>query len=309
MIPVGIVGFRGYSGAELVHILSRHPHVEPILLEHRDAENRPQPLGQTGPRRLKYTCDEVRAAGIAAVFLATPPEVSMELTPPVLDAGIKVIDLSGAFRLRHSRKLPALVQRAAHAARTARRGRLRTAGVLPRADPRRAAGLQSRLLSYRRQPRDPASDRSRGDRPRSRHRLRRQERRQRRGPQASLTTSFCEVAENFSAYSILEHRHVPEVLHISGLEEAEFSFTAQLLPLDRGILETIYFRASEGIAAAEDLLAIYQKRYAGEPFVRLYPTARFPTCKPWRAPTSAISGSSSMPAPAAPWWFPPSTIW
>ncbi len=55
---------------------------------------------------------------------------------------------------------------------------------------------------------------------------------------------------------------MPEVLNISGLEEAEFSFTAQLLPLDRGILETIYFRASEGIAAAEDLLAIYQKRYA-----------------------------------------------
>src|SRR5580698_4533357 len=100
MTPVGILGFRGYSGAELVHILSRHPFVEPILLEHRDAEDRPQPLGRTGPRRLKYTCDEVRAAGIAAVFLATPPEVSMELTPPLLEAGVKVIDLSGAFRLR-----------------------------------------------------------------------------------------------------------------------------------------------------------------------------------------------------------------
>jgi N-acetyl-gamma-glutamyl-phosphate reductase len=100
MTPVGILGFRGYSGAELVHILSRHPHVEPILLEHRDAEDRPQPLGRMGPRRLKYSCDEVRAAGIAAVFLATPPEVSMELTPPRLDTGVKVIDRSGAFRLR-----------------------------------------------------------------------------------------------------------------------------------------------------------------------------------------------------------------
>ena len=62
---------------------------------------------------------------------------------------------------------------------------------------------------------------------------------------------------------------MPEVLLISGLEEREFSFTAQLLPLDRGILETIYFRAA-GVASAEDLLAIYEKRYAGEPFVRLY---------------------------------------
>jgi N-acetyl-gamma-glutamyl-phosphate reductase common form len=63
------------------------------------------------------------------------------------------------------------------------------------------------------------------------------------GRKPSLKTSFCEVTENFSAYSILGHRHVPEVLQISGLEEREFSFTAQLLPLDRGILETIYFRA------------------------------------------------------------------
>jgi N-acetyl-gamma-glutamyl-phosphate reductase len=77
------------------------------------------------------------------------------------------------------------------------------------------------------------------------------------------------VTENFSAYSILNHRHVPEVLQISGLEEHEFSFTAQLLPLDRGILETIYFRAPS-IASAEDLLAIYEHRYAAEPFVRLY---------------------------------------
>ncbi len=89
------------------------------------------------------------------------------------------------------------------------------------------------------------------------------------GRKASLTTSFCEVAGNFSAYSILKHRHVPEVLQISGLEEREFSFTAQLLPLDRGILETIYFR-TVGVGSAEELLGIYEKRYAAEPFVRLY---------------------------------------
>src|SRR6266568_4806132 len=87
------------------------------------------------------------------------------------------------------------------------------------------------------------------------------------GRKASLTTSFCEVAGNFSAYSILKHRHVPEVLQISGLEEREFSFTAQLLPLDRAILETIYFRVSGAAASAGDLLDIYEKHYAGEPFV------------------------------------------
>src|SRR6185312_9273818 len=58
------------------------------------------------------------------------------------------------------------------------------------------------------------------------------------GRKASLSNSFCEVTENFSVYSILHHRHVPEVLQVSGLEEQEFSFTAQLIPIDRGILET-----------------------------------------------------------------------
>src|SRR4029079_9741113 len=95
------------------------------------------------------------------------------------------------------------------------------------------------------------------------------------GRKASLTTSFCEVTENFSAYSVLKHRHVPEVLQVSGLEEKEFSFTAQLLPLDRGILETIYFRAP-GVRNVEELLAIYEKRYANEPFIRLYNPGHVP---------------------------------
>jgi N-acetyl-gamma-glutamyl-phosphate reductase len=95
------------------------------------------------------------------------------------------------------------------------------------------------------------------------------------GRKAALNTSFCEVTENFSAYSVLHHRHVPEVLQVSGLAESEFSFTAQLLPLDRGILETIYFRM-KGAASAEALLEIYEKRYAGEPFIRLYNPGRLP---------------------------------
>jgi N-acetyl-gamma-glutamyl-phosphate reductase len=64
---------------------------------------------------------------------------------------------------------------------------------------------------------------------------------------------------------------------VSGLEEREFSFTAQLLPLHRGILETIYFRTSgSGIGSAKELLAIYEKCYAGEPFIRLYKPGHLP---------------------------------
>ncbi|MBV8845492.1 MAG: N-acetyl-gamma-glutamyl-phosphate reductase, partial [Bryobacterales bacterium] len=96
------------------------------------------------------------------------------------------------------------------------------------------------------------------------------------GRKPSLKTSFCEVTENFSVYSVLDHRHVPEVLQVSGLDEGEFSFIAQLIPLHRGILETIYFRAGSGIGSAADLLSIYEKAYAQEPFIRLYAAGQLP---------------------------------
>jgi N-acetyl-gamma-glutamyl-phosphate reductase len=95
------------------------------------------------------------------------------------------------------------------------------------------------------------------------------------GRKPSLKTSFCEVTENFSAYSILDHRHVPEILRTSNLEEGELSFTAHLIPIDRGILETIYFRA-RNVDSADALVEIYQRRYTGEPFVRLYAPGHVP---------------------------------
>src|SRR5437588_11765238 len=96
---IGIVGFRGYSGAELVRLLANHAHVETILLEHRaDAPSRPQPLHQKEPRRLPCSADTVRAEKLAPVFLATPAEVSMELAPAMLQARARVVVLSGAFR-------------------------------------------------------------------------------------------------------------------------------------------------------------------------------------------------------------------
>src|ERR1700694_4029655 len=98
---VGIVGFRGYSGGELGAIRRRQGSVEPLLLEHRsDAGERPAPRGHAGPKRIPATPEAVRSENLAAVFLATPAEVSMDLAPAMLEAGVKVIDLSGAFRLR-----------------------------------------------------------------------------------------------------------------------------------------------------------------------------------------------------------------
>jgi N-acetyl-gamma-glutamyl-phosphate reductase len=275
MTPVGIVGFRGYSGAELVTILSRHPHVEPVLLEHRDADDRPRPLGHSGPRRVRLTSETARAEGLAAVFLATPAEVSIELTPSILEAGAKVVDLSGAFRLgtpenykrwyNETHAQPALLAEAAYGLPEFCRSRIPGArlisnpGCYPTAanlaiKPLIDAGVVWREAGIVCDAKSGVSG---------------------AGRKPALKTSFCEVTENFSAYSVLDHRHVPEILRTSGLEEGELSFTAHLLPIDRGILETIYFRA-RGIASADDLLAIYQARYAKEPFVRLYAPGQAP---------------------------------
>src|SRR4051794_26623389 len=95
----GIVGHSGYSGAELVRILKKHPQVEPVLLDHREAGETSAIRRSPPIQRLSCTPEAVHAAGLAIVFLATAPEVSMELAPAMIEAGARVVDLSGAFRL------------------------------------------------------------------------------------------------------------------------------------------------------------------------------------------------------------------
>lgn len=279
MIRVGIAGFRGYSGSELVALLERHPDVEPVLLEHRsDAADRPRPLGHPAPLRAPLDPAAVKAEGLSVVFLATPAEVSSEVTPALLAAGARVIDLSGAYRLEtpenyarwyaephHS---PALLAEAVYGLPEFYRDKIRPARLVanPGCYPT-AANLALRPLveagaidSHAAVVVDAKSGVSGA------------------GRKPSLKTMFCEVAENFSAYALLEHRHVPEILLHSHLTESRLSFTAQLLPVDRGILETIYFTA-RGLASPADLLAIYQRRYAGEPFIGLYAPGALPDLK------------------------------
>jgi N-acetyl-gamma-glutamyl-phosphate reductase len=275
-VRVGIVGHRGYSGAELVRILERHSHVEPVLLEHREDAGAASPIrGRKGPVSLPCTPDAVSAEALALVFLATPPEVSMELAPAMLGAGARVVDLSGAFRLgtpqnyaawyREKHTQPALLADAVYGLPEFFRERVPGArlvanpGCYPTAAnlairPLLEAGVVDRAHGVVCDAKSGVSG---------------------AGRKPSLKTSFCETSANFSAYSILTHRHVPEVLQVCGMEEREFSFVAQLLPVDRGILETIYFRAT-GVSSAEELLAVYERRYAGEPFIRLFNPGHMP---------------------------------
>ena len=199
----------------------------------------------------------------------------MALAPLMLEAGARVVDLSGAFRLgtpenytawyKEPHTQPELLAQAVYGLPEFRRQQVPGArlianpGCYPTAanlaiHPLVEAGVVDRAAGIVCDAKSGVSG---------------------AGRKPSLKTSFCEVTENFSAYSILKHRHVPEVLQVSGLRESEFSFTAQLLPLDRGILETIYFRAA-GVGGVEDLIHIYEKAYAGEAFVRIYNPGHMP---------------------------------
>jgi N-acetyl-gamma-glutamyl-phosphate reductase len=274
--PIGIVGFGGYSGAEAVKILRSHPYCKPVLLEHRaDAGPDAHLLRKPDIARAAAAPESVASEGLKAVLLATPPEVSMDLAGKFLQAGAVVIDLSGAFRLRtperyqhwykETHTAPELLAEAAYGLPEFCRDSVRSArlisnpGCYPTAAnlairPLLEAGIVDRNAGIVCDAKSGVSG---------------------AGRKPSLKTSFCEVTENFSAYSIFQHRHVPEVLLTSGLEEREFSFTAQLIPIHRGILETIYFRMAKPLSAAE-IVGIYEKRYGNEPFIRLYEAGNVP---------------------------------
>ncbi len=276
---VGIVGFRGYSGVDLIRILERHPGVSLYLMEHRqDAEARPTPIGHKKHNTIPCSVEAAKSVPLDCVLLATHPDVSMELTPGLLDSGIKVVDLSGAYRLRtveayrrwykEEHKQPELLREAVYGLPEFNRAAAAGARLIsnPGCYPT-AANLAIRPLIEA-----GVVDLSAGIVCDAKSGV------SGAGRKPSLKTSFCEVTENFSAYSVLGHRHVPEVLLTSGIDERDFSFTAHLLPLDRGILETIYFRG-KGLSSAAELVDLYQKRYVDEPFVRIYAAGEFPDLK------------------------------
>lgn len=265
-LRAGIVGFRGYSGNELVNILHRHRYVAGVPLEHRsESTSAPALSGKT-----------VQDQELAVVFLATPADASMDLAPQFLEAGAKVVDLSGAFRLKTAENFsrwykeehtsPGLLNEAAYGLPEFYRNSIRQARLVsnPGCYPT-AANLSIRPLINAGAVNLEAGiicDAKSGV--------------SGAGRKPSMKTSFCEVTENFSAYSLLDHRHVPEVVQNSKIEESQFSFTAQLIPIDRGILETIYFRRSSPEFTAERLHQIYTEAYANEPFVRIYAPGKVP---------------------------------
>jgi N-acetyl-gamma-glutamyl-phosphate reductase len=258
----GIAGATGYSGQELVRILARHPHVALKTamgsLKGGSARTLPALSGIWNGEIEAY--DFERLAGNDVVFLALPEDASADVAPALVDRGVRVFDLSGAFRLRsdaararwyHAVKaLPAgtaygMTERAgstlAAAKLVACAGCYPTAAVLA-LGPLVARGLVAGDIVI-----DAKSGVSGA------------------GKTPSERTHFCEVDESLSAYGVFAHRHAAEIEQELGVP---VTFVPHLVPLDRGILETIYVRVPAG-TTDEAVADAFAAAYAGAHFVRL----------------------------------------
>jgi N-acetyl-gamma-glutamyl-phosphate reductase len=278
-----IVGAPGYTGAELAGILASHPDAEIVGLFGSDrraaAGAAPELLSDLFPRLAGVVDLPVRAADAAsiiacepdAVFLATPHEASEALAPALLAAGIVVLDLSAAFRLRDAALYPkhygfghshpsllaeavyGLPELAGDALRTASLvacpGCYPTSVILP-VRPLADAGVIDRS-------RPVIVDRASGV--------------SGAGRGAAVKSLFCEVS--LQPYGVLTHRHQPEMAQETG---ARVLFTPHLVALDRGILSTIHAELAPG-RTLDDARACLASAYAGAPFVRLLPAGRWPS--------------------------------
>jgi N-acetyl-gamma-glutamyl-phosphate reductase len=279
VLSVAVVGASGYSGLELTRLVARHPRLKlAALFSDRWAaeaagDRLPLPSAAAALRYLP----QAEAAGLDAeiAFLATPAEVSLALVPGLRARGVRVVDLSGAFRLEDPALYPAwygldhgapgLLAEARYGLPELERGRLGGAGLVSNpgcyatATAMALAPLVKSGLCSAEGIAVAAMSGVSGA-----------------GRKASEEYSFTEIDEDLRAYRLGSHQHVPEieqtVRRFAG-RCGPISFTPHLVPLRRGILATCLLRLT-GRASAADLSAALREGYAGEPFVRVLPAER-----------------------------------
>ena len=261
-VAVGVVGATGYAGVELIRRLARHPAValKTAMGSANSGEARRVPALQRIWEGPVVPLDLERLAALDAVFLAVPDTLSAEIAPGLAARGPRVFDLSGAFRLRdrelrqkwypHSpdTTVPVvygLTERIGQGLTEARL--IACAGCYPTAailalQPLAAAGLLEPGIII-----DAKSGVSGA------------------GKTPTERTHFSEIHGSMAAYGVFAHRHGAEIEQELGLP---VTFVPHLVPLDRGILETIYARLRPG-AGAEDVRGTLERAYASSPFVRL----------------------------------------
>jgi len=286
-IQTAVVGATGYAGIELARILARHPQLAPPLLLGREknggeggdsahlAEAFPHVSGNGHLPIEPFTWEKLAAAEVEVLFLATPHETSRELVPQAIARGLKVVDLSGAWRLNDPANravygfhengnaaaneklqrqavygLPELHRKQIAGARlVANPGCYATSIILALA-PLAQAGLLDAEHGVVCDAKSGVSG---------------------AGKAPTSKTHFVEVADNLSAYSVFGHRHTGEILEQLSLAAAQVVFTPHLLPIPRGILSTIYVKLAQRATEAE-LDACYRAFFADCPFVRVFGT-------------------------------------
>ena len=278
MISVGIVGGTGYTGVELLRILCRHPGVELAAITSRGeagtavAELFPSLRGRIGLR----FCDPADA-GLThcdLVFFATPNGIAMTQARELLERGVRIIDLAADFRLRDRSEwerwygmphaCPDLLDIAVYGLPEVNRERIRIArivanpgcyptavqlGFLPLVE-----GGHVELCSLIADAKSGVSG---------------------AGRKAELNILLAEAADSFKAYGVSGHRHLPEIrqgLGVAAGGPVGLTFTPHLVPMIRGIHATLYAR----LTRSTDLQALFEARYAAEPFVDVMPPGSHP---------------------------------
>jgi len=258
---VAIAGATGYAGLELQKLLGRHPHAR-VVAAFSSAS---------------FSVDNVVDSGAQVIFLATPNEVSADVAPELLDRGLKVIDLSGAFRLgepslypswygfAHAR--PELLGEAVYGLPEWCNGELKKARLIanPGCYPTSIL-LALRPLTYILDRTQPVICDSKSGVSGA-------------GKKADVAYSFTELFGNFKAYGVGTHRHEPEIrqgLHLG--ERTTLVFVPHLLPTDRGIYSTMHVGFTNPVSA-DELAQIYADAYHDKPFVRVLPAGTMPELK------------------------------
>ncbi|HTN30760.1 MAG TPA: N-acetyl-gamma-glutamyl-phosphate reductase [Pseudomonas sp.] len=280
MIRVGIVGGTGYTGVELLRLLAQHPQVEVAVITSRSeagvrvVDMYPNLRGHYD--NLAFSVPDSATLGACdAVFFATPHGVAHALAGELLAAGTRVIDLSADFRLEDVEEwaawygqphgAPELLGEAVYGLPEVNREQIRNArliavpGCYPTAS---QLGLLPLLEAGLADPATLIADCKSGV--------------SGAGRGAKVGSLFCEAGESMMAYSVKGHRHLPEIRQ--GLRRAAggdvgLTFVPHLTPMIRGIHATLYARVAD---RSVDLQALYEKRYANEPFVDVMPAGSHP---------------------------------
>jgi N-acetyl-gamma-glutamyl-phosphate reductase len=281
-----LLGATGYSGLELTRILLRHPQLAKPVLLRRSADNGNSDLadvfpalsGNGGYPLHSLSWPALKQQGVELLFLATPHEVSRSLVPEAIAQGLRVIDLSGAWRLKQEK------HRAIYNFQdtdTATANELTTKAIygLPELNGDRVANAMlvanpgcyatSIILAVAPLLKAGVVDRERGIISDSKSGV------SGAGKEPTPKTHFVSVADNLSAYSVFNHRHCGEIVEQLGLGASELTFTPHLLPIPRGILSTIYVQLNREFTPQE-VEACFRSFYAGKRWVRLFQTPKLP---------------------------------